>query len=255
MRTLAIMNQKGGSGKTTTAVNLAATLGEKGKNVLLIDLDSQGSASSWLGCHDGGKGLFDVFAENGSLLDNVRDSGSPGVDFVPSSPWLVGLERSLAGEVGAELVFRRALERLPRDRWDFVLVDCPPSLGLLSVSALTACHEVLVPVETHVMALAGLAALLHTVERVRDRLNAELRITAILPCRVDSRKNLCRDVVSRLRERFGELVLDSMVRENVRLAEAPSFGRPITLYDGRSAGAEDYRAVAVELLKRNGGIR
>jgi chromosome partitioning protein len=249
MNTLAVTNQKGGSGKTTTAVNLAAALGEKGKRVLVVDLDAQASASMWLGVKDGGRGLFELFQGNGSLADLVNDTDVPGVELVPSSRWLVGVEKALAGEVGAETILRRAFEKLP-PRWDYVFVDCPPSLGLLAVSALVACREVLVPVEAHVMALSGLAALLETVETVRDRLNPELEVSAILACRVNSRTRLSREVVDSLREKFGKLVLRTVVRENVRIAEAPSFHKPVTLYDPRSYGAEDYRAVAAELLRR-----
>lgn len=251
MKTFAITNQKGGSGKTTTAVNLAATLGELGKRTLLIDIDPQSSASSWLGAKEGGRGLFNVFANNGNLTDLVRKTDTPGVDLIPSSSWLIGIDKALAGEVGAELVFRRAVDKLPRDRWDYMLVDCPPSLGLLSVSALVACRYILVPVEAHVMALAGLASLVATTERVRDRLNPSLTLAAILACRVDMRKNLSREVVSRLQDRFGSVLLTAFIRETVRLAEAPSFSRPITAYDPRSTGAEDYRAVTQELLKRS----
>jgi chromosome partitioning protein len=152
--------------------------------------------------------------------------------------------------LGAELLLRKAIRKLPGDRWDFLFIDCPPSLGLLTVSALAAVKEILIPVEAHVMALAGLVALLQTVEVVKDRLNPDLSVSAVLACRVDSRTNLSRDVVETLRERFGRLVLRTAVRENVKLAEAPSFAKPITLYDPRSAGAEDYRAVATELLKK-----
>jgi len=248
MHTLALMNQKGGSGKTTTAVNLAAALGELERRVLLVDLDPQASATAWLGRSPSERGLYDVLTANGNLADLVADTDVAGVALIPSSSWLVGVERALAGEVGAETIFRRALGALP-PHWDLALLDCPPSLGLLSVSALVASRAVLVPVEAHVMAMAGLAALLQTTERVRERLNPELAIAAILACRVN-RTNLAREVVARLRERFGDLVLDAVVRESVRLAEAPSFGRPITTYDPRGAGAEDYRAVARELLGR-----
>ena len=249
MRTIAVTNQKGGSGKTTSAVSLAAALGEKGQKVLLLDLDPQASASSWCGVKDGGKGLLEVFTGNGSLSDIVCETAVPGVSVVPSSSWLMGVERALMGEVGAETILRKAVLRLPKT-WDFVLVDCPPALGLLSVSALVAVREVLVPVEASAMALGGLASLLHTVERVRDRLNPDLHISAILVCRVDTRTNLSRDVVERLRSRFGDLVLQAVVRENVRLRESWSFSEPITIYDTKSTGAEDYRAAAEELLTR-----
>jgi len=249
MRTLACFNQKGGSCKSSTAVNLAAALGERGKKVLVVDLDAQASASSWLGVRDEGKGLFEVFTDNGNLVALVHETPVPGVDVVPSSAWLVGVERALAAEPGAETILRRSFSRLP-SRWDFVFVDCPPSLGLLAVSALAACKEVLVPLEASTMALAGLAGLLQTVERVKERLNPGLKVSAVLVCRTDSRTNLSKDVVERLRERFGDLVLKTTIRETVRLREAWSFSKPVTLYAPRSSGAEDYRAAAAELLRR-----
>jgi len=253
VRTWAFTNQKGGSAKTTSAVNLAAALGEKGKRVLVVDLDAQASASSWLGVKDGGRGLFEVFTDNGNLVDLVRETTAPGVEVVPSSAWLVGVEKALAGEPGAETILRRSFSRLPADRWDFVFVDCPPSLGILSVSALAACREVFVPVEASTLALAGLAGLVQTVDRVKERLNPHLAVSAVLVCRVDSRTNLSRDVVDRIRERFGGVVLKTTIRESVRLREAPSFAQPVTLYAPRSPGAEDYRAAAGELLKRTKG--
>jgi len=250
VRSLAFFNQKGGTCKTSSAVSLAAAMGERGKRVLVVDLDPQASASSWLGVKDGGRGLFEVFTDNGNLVDLVHHTDVPGVELVPSSSWLVGLEKGLAGEPGAETILRRSFSRLPADRWDFLFVDCPPTLGLLAVSALAACREVFVPVEASTMALSGLAGLLQTVERVRERLNPDLEVSAVLVCRVDSRTNLSRDVVDRLRERFGGLVLETVIRENVRLREAWSFSKPVTLYAPRSPGAEDYRAAAAELLKR-----
>lgn len=250
MRTLAFVNQKGGVGKTTSAVNVAAALAEEGKKVLLLDLDPQGCASAWCGVRDDGKGLLEVLSGNGSLSDLVAVSSIPGVDVVPASEWLSSADRALAGEVGVETMLRKAVHRLPKT-WDFLLVDCPPALGLLVVSSLVACREVFVPVEASTMALGGLARLVQTVDRVRERLNPDLRLAHILAVRVDSRTNLARDVVDRLRERFGDLVLQTVVRESVRFREAWSFGKPITTYDPRGTGAEDYRAVSHELLKRN----
>jgi chromosome partitioning protein len=252
MRTLAIANQKGGSGKTTTSVNLAAALGEKGRRVLLLDLDPQHSATAWYGIKNAGKGVLGLFVDGGEIMNFVQETGVSGVDMVPSSAWLVGVEKILAGEVGAETILRRHLESLPKDRWDYALLDCPPTLGVLTINALVAVRELLVPVEAHVMALSGLAQLLRTVEVVQQRLNPELKISGILACRVDARTRHAREVVERLRERSGDLVYRTVIRENIRLAECPSFGQPIAQYDPRSSGAADYRALAAEVILQEG---
>jgi chromosome partitioning protein len=254
MRTFAIANQKGGSGKTTTSVNLAAALGEKGRRVLVIDLDPQHSTTAWFGVKNAGKGVLGIFSDNGEMLDLVQEAGVAGVDLVPSSAWLVGAEKMLAGEVGAETILRRNLSRLPAERWDYVFIDCPPTLGVLTVNALVAVTELLVPVEAHVMALSGLAQLLQTVEVVKERLNPDLKISGILACRVDSRTRHAREVVEQLRERSGDLVYRTVIRENVRLAECPSFGQAITAYDDKSAGAKDYRALADEIISQEGSL-
>jgi chromosome partitioning protein len=254
MRTLAIANQKGGSGKTTTTVNLAAALGEKQRRVLVVDLDPQHSATAWLGLKEVGKGIYAMFAGNGSLPEVIQPTGIAGVELAPSSPWLVGVERLLAGEVGAETILRRNLERLPADRWDYLLVDCPPTLGILTINALVAVRELLVPVESHILALGGLAHLQHTVALVKERLNPELEVTGILACRVDARTRHAQEVVEHLRSRFGKVVYQTVIRENVRLAECPSFGQPIIKYDTRSAGARDYRALADEIIIQEGSV-
>jgi chromosome partitioning protein len=246
-RTLAVVSQKGGSGKTTAAVNLAAALGERGRRVLVVDLDPQASASSWLGIRDGGRGLFDAFTGNGNLADLVHLTDVSNVSVIPSSSWLIGLEKALAAEVGAETVLRRLLDRLPKE-WDHVFLDCPPSLGVLTVNALTAVPGILVPVAAQYMALQGLAQLLQTVDMVKERLNPGLRISAVLACRVDVRTNLSEDVVQELRKKFGPLVFRTVIHENTRTAEAPSFRKPVTIYDPRSAGAEDFRRLAAEVI-------
>ena len=249
MNVLAVTNQKGGSGKTTTAVNLAAALGESGLQVLLVDLDPQASASAWLGYTDESQGLLEVFTKSRPLARLVWTTETPGVQLIPSSAWLAGVDKAMAGEIGGELILREAMEQLSSP-WDFVLLDCPPNLGLLTISALCAAQEILVPVEVSSMALAGLARMMRVVERVQDRLNSDLAVTEILICRADARTNLSREVVQRLRDRFEKLVMDTVIRETVRLREAWSFHQPVTSYDPCGRGAQDYRAAAAELLER-----
>jgi len=249
MSIIAIINQKGGSAKTTTAVNLGATLTENGKRVLLIDVDPQGSSSKWLRCSNTEKGIYNVFAENTCISDNIRDTSIEGLNIIPSSQWLIGIEKALASEVGAETILRRKLNEL-QGKWDYILIDCPPALGLLSLNALVAANEILVPLETRVMALDGLAQLLKTVEMVKDRLNPDLKINGIIPCRVDKRTRLSMDVIDELKKRFNGMVYETCIRETVKLAECPSFGQPITIYDTKSPGAEDYRTLAKEVITR-----
>jgi len=249
MRVISITAQKGGVGKTTTAVNLAAALGELGERVLVIDLDVQANATVWLG-YEPGDGLLEVLTEEASLELIAVPTASPGVDCVPAGAGLGNLEKLLAAEPGSETLLRMAMDQLPRDRWTYVLLDCPPALGLVTLNALTAAREVLAPVETKTMALQGLAALLDTVERVRKRLNRRLRVSAIVPCRV-VRTRLSRDILAALHERFPDLVTDAFVRENARLAEAPSYRMPILTYDPSSYGAEDFRNLAAEIRSRS----
>ena len=248
MRILAITNQKGGSGKTTTAVNLAAALGEKGRRVLLVDLDPQASATAWLGVKDAGRGIYDVFTNNKTIESITLKTSNTGVTVAPASAWLVGVEKALAGEVGTETLLKRAIGKLKN--YDYVILDCPPSLGLLTINALTAARELLIPVEAHVLALAGLAQLLETMEKVKERLNPTLAIAGILACRVDHRTRHAQDIEEQLRKRFGRQVYAATIRENIRLAEAPSFGQAILQYDSKSSGAADYRALATLVIKQ-----
>jgi len=252
MRVISITAQKGGVGKTTTAVNLAAALGEAGERVLVIDLDAQANATGWLG-YEPGEGLLEVLTDEAPLELLAVPTPSPGVDCVPAAAGLGNLERMLAGEPGSETLLRMAIDQLPPERWSYILLDCPPALGLVTLNALTAAREVIAPVETKTMALQGLAALLATVERVRKRLNRRLRVSAIVPCRV-VRTRLSREVLEALRERFPDLVTETFVRENARLAEAPSYRMPITSYDPSSYGAEDFRNLAAEIRRRGNSM-
>jgi chromosome partitioning protein len=252
MRTIAIVNQKGGSCKTTTAVNLAATLAESQKRVLLMDLDPQYSTTTWYAPPQPGRGIFELFAEpeKVSLKDLILETAVPGVSLVPSSAWLVGAEKALGHEPGTESLLREKLTEMGSERFDYLLIDCPPNLTILSVNALTAVREVLVPVECHVMGLQGLAQLLQTVELVKKRLNPHLFISGILACRVDHRTKHGVEVVEKLRTRFPDATLKTVIRENVRLAECPSMGEPITTYAPASPGAEDYRELAREVISQ-----
>lgn len=250
MRKIAIVNQKGGSGKTTTAVNLAAALAEVGKSVLLIDLDPQASASMWYGFKDKGKGLFHALTDEGLLDEIIEKTEHDLLHIIPSSPLLFGVEKALSGEVAAENILKNKLEKISSQSWDYVLLDCPPTLGILSLNALTLAEEVLIPVEAHVMALHGLVQLLKTINLVKQRLNPTLKIAGILPCRVDHRTKHSQQVLDQLKTRFEGQIYESVIRENVRLAEAPLHLKPITTYDSGCNGARDYRSLAQEVISQ-----
>jgi chromosome partitioning protein len=246
VNTIAVTNHKGGSGKTTTTVSLAAALGERGLQVLVVDMDPQGSATTWLGSPPAGRSVLDAYLGRSDLAGVVVDTSAPGVQLVPSTPWLVAADRTQ--EIDFTLSVIRSIDYLP-PLWDYVLFDCPPSQGYLAIAPLSACGNVLVPVEAHVLALSGLVSLLETMEEVRQRLNPRLALAAIVACRV-SRTRHAREVVDRLTDRYPHTMLRTVVRENISLAEAPSFRLPITRYAPSSSGAEDYRAVASELIER-----
>ena len=251
MRTIAVVNQKGGTGKTTTAVSLSAALAARGERVLLVDLDPQYSATAWVAAGPVGRGVFDLFADpdTATLSGLVRPTGVDRLSLAGASAWLVGAERALAAVPGAETVLRDHVEALGPDPFDYLVIDCPPTLGVLTVNALTAAREVLVPVECHVMGLQGLAQLEQTVALVRKRLNPGLRVTGVLACRLDHRTNHGPEVAGELRARFPQ-AYRTAIRENVKLAECPSMGVPIAEYAPASSGAADYRALADEVISQ-----
>lgn len=246
---LAIANQKGGVGKTTTAINLGAGLGALERRVLLVDCDPQGNATRGLGLKATPPHLYQVLSEETPLEEAIRPSGFPNLDLVPAQRDLVGIEVEFVGETGWEKRLKRVLAQVA-GRYDTILLDCPPSLGHLTVSALVAADGVLVPLQCEYFALEGISELLATVKRIQGSLNPRLAIAGILLTMYDDRTNLSRDVAEEIRSHFAEKVYETVVPRNIRLAEAPSHGLPIFQYDIKSRGAEAYLALARELLRR-----
>jgi len=250
---IAIANQKGGVGKTTTAINLGASLAVAEKRTLVVDIDPQGNASSGLGVTERGSRptIYDVLIGNRSMSDAViKGVHFPHLDVVPSTRDLVGAEIELVPAKGRESILRAALSSV-RDQYDFILVDCPPSLGLLTLNTLTAADSVLIPIQCEFYALEGLSQLLNTVRLVQRSLNRGLEIEGVLLTMYDRRLNLSRQVAAEAREYFGPKVYKATVPRNVRLAEAPSFGKPIVLYDVLSNGAQAYLSLAHEVIARS----
>lgn len=259
MRTIAVMNQKGGVGKTTSAVNLSAALADSGQRVVLVDLDPQAHASLHLGTslRDGEQSVYDVLTGD-LLFQNVRKEVGKNLWLVPAHLDLAAAEVELAGEVGREVILR---DKLAQDdmQFDYLIVDCPPSLGVLTINALTMVHEVFLPLQPHFLALHGLSKLLKTIEVVSKRLNRNLRLSGVLLCMYDAGTRLATEVSSDIDEYFKKgrtpdgiaataQTFQTRIRRNIRLAEAPSFGQSILEYAPTSNGAEDYRSLAKEVL-------
>ncbi len=247
---VAIVNQKGGVGKSTTAINLAAYLAEKGEKVLVVDMDPQGNATSGLGVEPGSGCMYDVLLEGRPLEEVAGATRIEGLHVAPATINLVGAEVELVSSLAREFKLKRALEKLPEDSYDRILLDCPPSLDLLTLNALTAADEVLIPIQCEYYALEGLTQLMQSIRMVREELNPGLRVGGVLLTMYDPRTNLARQVAEEVRSFFGDRVFRTIVPRNVRLSEAPSFGLPVALYAPRSTGAEAYEAVAEEVLGR-----
>jgi chromosome partitioning protein len=249
-RIVSIANQKGGVGKTTTAINLAASIAACERRVLLVDLDPQANATSGVGLSKFEEpSIYPVLVKGFSAQEVVRKTEIPTLDIIPSSVDLVAAELELTDAGGREFHLRKALESVAA-AYDYVLIDSPPSLGLLTINGLTAADSVLVPMQCEYFALEGISQLMNTVERVRDRLNPSLEIEGIALTMYDDRVNLSRQVADEVRTHFGDKVYHSVIPRNVRLGEAPSFGKPIILYDIRSRGSEAYLALAREFIQR-----
>lgn len=249
-RIIALANQKGGVGKTTTAINLGASLAACERRVLIVDLDPQANATSGLGLpKNESPSIYDILVDGVNPADAVRPTSLPTLSLIPSSVDLVGAEMELREVDQREFRLREALRPVASD-YDYVLIDSPPSLGLLTINGLAAADAVLVPMQCEYFAIEGVAQLLNTIERVRESVNPSLEIEGIALTMYDERMNLARQVAEEVRNHFGDKVYQTVIPRNVRLGEAPSFGKPIILYDIRSRGSEAYVSLAKEFIRR-----
>lgn len=249
VKVIAIANQKGGVGKTTTAVNLAACLAQKGRKVLMLDTDPQGNATSGLGFdkRDIKKCIYDTLINDVMMKDVLLHSDYENLDVIPATIQLAGAEIELVSLMNREGRLKNALERVKHD-YDYVLIDCPPSLGLLTINALTAANSVLVPIQCEFYALEGVSQLMNTIKLVQRNLNPALKLEGVLMTMFDQRTNLSSDVVGEVRKYFNTKMYNTIIPRNVRLSEAPSHGQPVIVYDPKSKGAQVYMELAAEVL-------
>ena len=252
-RVIAVANQKGGVGKTTTAINLSACLAEKGQKVLAIDMDPQGNMTSGLGIDkdEVEKNIYDLMIGQVGVEKVLQKEAIENLDIIPTSIDLSAAEIELIGVDDKEFIIRNAIAPI-KDNYEYIIIDCPPSLSMLTINAMTTADSVLVPIQCEYYALEGLSQLIHTVNLVRERLNPTLDIEGIVFTMYDARTNLSMQVVENVKDHLNQKVYKTMIPRNIRLAEAPSYGMPINLYDAKSAGAESYMALADEVIKRKG---
>ncbi|MGF6990630.1 chromosome partitioning protein [Lachnospiraceae bacterium PM6-15] len=251
-RIIAIANQKGGVGKTTTAINLAASLAEKGKKVLAIDMDPQGNMTSGLGIEKEtvNNTVYDLIIGNANLDEVIQIEAIENLDVLPTNIDLSAAEIELIDVPNKEYILKTHIDGV-KDNYDYVIIDCPPSLSMLTINAMTTAGSVLVPIQCEYYALEGLSQLIHTVELVRDRLNSELEIEGVVFTMFDARTNLSLQVVENVKENLDQNIYDTVIPRNIRLAEAPSYGIPINQYDSSSTGANSYRKLAEEVISRS----
>lgn len=250
-RIIAITNQKGGVGKTTTAINLSACLAEAGQKVLTVDFDPQGNTTSGLGLEKGAieYTVYELLMGECTLEECVSSSPQEGLDIMPSDVNLSGAEIELLDMEEKEYILKKNLAQL-NGKYDYIIIDCPPSLNLLTINALAAANTVLVPIQCEYYALEGLSQVLKTVQLVQKKMNPNLEIEGVVFTMYDSRTNLSLEVVENVKEHLSQNIYKTIIPRNVRLAEAPSYGMPINMYDGRSSGAESYRLLAAEVISR-----